>query len=120
MSSAGYDTFGMEPPELCLKTWLGPWGGQVMVNKKAWYAHMHKGGQRPRGYELSASRIRASYAWCANYWMRDAWAARAHNLDWLVDRFAPVPGWPNNWRMLEAGYEASHPWHNPYPEAETQ
>ena len=47
MSSVGYDTFGMEPPELCLKTWLGPWDGKVMVNKHCWYAHMHKGGQRP-------------------------------------------------------------------------
>jgi len=100
MSSVGYDTFGMEPPELCLKTWLGPWDGKVMVNKKTWYAHMHKGGQRPRGYSLSRSRIRNSYTWTVNYWMRNSWEERAHDIEWLVERFWPVYGWPKNWREV--------------------
>src|SRR3990172_2675243 len=98
MSSVGYDTFGMEPPELCLKTWLGPWGGRVMVNKKTWYAHMHKGGQRPRGWPLTDERIRKSYSWTANYWMSNSWPERAHDLEWLVERFMPIPTWPNDWR----------------------
>ena len=98
MSSIGYDTFGMEPPELCLKTWLGPWDGRVMVNKNTWYAHMHKGGQRPRNYHLSKSRINNSYSWTANYWMSNSWPERAHDLEWLVERFMPIPTWPNDWR----------------------
>lgn len=105
MSSIGYDTFGMEPPELCLKTWLGPWGGRVMVNKRAWYAHMHKGGQRPRGYPLSDRRIWNSYDWCARYWMTNQWAEREHDLGWLVDRFMPIPNWPANWRELQKKWE---------------
>src|SRR3989304_2081053 len=52
-SSVGYDTFGFEHVEPAAKVWLVH-GGKVMVNKKAWYAHMHKGGQRARGYPLEA------------------------------------------------------------------
>jgi hypothetical protein len=100
MSSIGYDTFGMEPPELCLKTWLGPWGGKVMVNKKTWYSHAHKGAERPRGYYLSSERIRSSYDWTAKYWMGNKWEQRVHDLEWLVDRFWQVPSWPLNWREM--------------------
>lgn len=107
MSSEGYDTFGMEPPELGLKTWLGPWGGKVMVNKKCWYAHMHKGGQRPRGYYLSPKWAWASYDYAAKYWMENRWAERAHDLEWLIDKFWPIPRWPDNWRDLE--YARLHP-----------
>ncbi|MDO8487696.1 MAG: glycosyltransferase [bacterium] len=98
MSSEGYDNFAMEPPELCLKTWLGPWNGKVMVNKKTWYAHMHKGGQRPRGWPLSNERIRKAYDWCARYWMGNKWEDRVHDLSWLIERFDPVPTWPDNWK----------------------
>jgi hypothetical protein len=108
MSSEGYDTFGMEPPELGLKTWLGPWGGRVMVNKGTWYAHMHKGRERPRGYSLSSKRIWDSYDYCARYWMMNKWQHRAHDIGWLIDRFMPIPGWPENWRDLQAEWEAKH------------
>jgi len=100
MSIEGYEHFSMEPPELCLKTWLGPWDGKVMVNKNAWYAHMHKGGQRPRGWPLTNSEIKRTYDWCAKYWMRDSWSERVHDLSWLVEKFEPVPTWPENWREI--------------------
>lgn len=105
MSSVGYDSFGMEPPELGLKTWLGPWGGKVMVNKKVWYAHMHKGGQRPRGWPLSKHRIYNSYDYAAKYWMGDKWPERAHDLDWLIKRFWPIPTWPDNYEELWAKWK---------------
>lgn len=97
MSSEGYDNFGMEPPELCLKTWLGPWDGKVMVNKKTWYAHMHKGKERPRGWPLSKERIFNSYDYAATYWMSDSWKQRAHDIEWLIERFMPMPTWPEDW-----------------------
>ena len=100
MSSVGYDTFGMEPPEIGLKTWLGAWDGKLMVNKKTWYAHMHKGRERPRGYPLSRERIQASYDYAARYWIGNEWQERVHNLQWLVEKFWPVPTWPDNWREL--------------------
>lgn len=107
MQSEGYGNMFMEPPELCLKTWLGPWGGKVMVNKGCWYAHAHKGGQRPRGYPVSMAEVRRSYSWTANYWMRNTWPERVHDIEWLIDKFMPIPGWPENWRELEAQHRGS-------------
>jgi glycosyltransferase involved in cell wall biosynthesis len=99
MSTEGYEHFAMEPPELGLKTWLVQ-GGKVMVNKRTWYAHMHKGGQRPRGWPLTNAEIQRTYFWTANHWMRDAEPGLQHKLEWLIDRFAPVPTWPANWKEL--------------------
>lgn len=99
MSSDGYGHFGMEPPELCLKTWLGPWDGKVMVNKKCSYSHMHKGGQRVRGWPLTIQEIKSSYDYAANYWMGNQWKERKHDLSWLVEKFQPVPTWPKDWKQ---------------------
>jgi len=89
-----------EDIELSLKTWLGPWGGKLMVNKKCWYAHMHKGHQRPRGWDFPSSQINSAYLAIANYWMKDSWKDAVHPLSWLVEKFWPVPTWPENWREL--------------------
>jgi hypothetical protein len=110
MQSYGYGVSYMEPADLGLRTWLGPWGGQVMVNKECWYAHMHKGNQRPRGYGISMREVRRSYDWTANYWMTNAWKERAHDLSWLIEKFWPIPTWPDNWQELQAQHEKDHPW----------
>src|SRR3990167_1369032 len=102
MSSEGYGNMFMEPAELGLKTWLGPWYGKVMVNKACWYAHMHKGGTRPRGYGISMTEVRRSYEWTAKYWMENQWEQRVHDLGWLIDKFWPIPTWPEDWREREA------------------
>lgn len=89
-----------EDLELTLKTWLGPWGGKVMVNKNTWYAHMHRGGQRPREYGFSWREAENSAKWSAHYWMGNEWQDRFHDIEWLVDKFSPVPTWPDNWKEL--------------------
>lgn len=88
-----------EDIELSLKTWLGPWEGKLMVNKKCWYAHMHKGAQRPRGWHLPSSQIISTYGKIANYWMKDSWNDAVHPLSWLIGRFWPIPTWPDDWRQ---------------------
>jgi len=95
---SSYDNSSGEDIEISLKTWLG--GGKLMVNKNAWISHMHKGGQRPRGYYMGGSQIRNTYDHIANYWMNNSWSERIHDLDWLIERFEPVPTWPENWREL--------------------
>jgi hypothetical protein len=87
-----------EDIELSLKTWLGPWGGRLMVNKNCWYAHMHKGGQRPRGWNYPIRQINSTYLQIANYWMRDSWKGQIHKLAWLIEKFWPVPTWPDDWQ----------------------
>lgn len=113
MQTAGYGLSYMEPADLGLRTWLGPWEGKVVVNKSCWYAHLHQRASA-RGYGISMREIRRSYDWTANYWMRNAWPEAVKPLAWLIDRFAPVPTWPADWQQLQAEYERTHPWKNDY------
>jgi len=86
-----------EPIWLALKTWLG--GGKVMVNKKTWYAHLHQQGNK-RGYHMDKAQEKISYDIAANYWMRNSWAERKHNIEDFIEKFMPMPTWPENWREL--------------------
>ncbi len=94
-----------EPPYLCFKTYLGPWGGSVKVNKKTWYAHMHKGAQRPNGYAYSRGQTRYSYDLAAKYWMGNQWEQRIHDIDWFIKKFMPMPTWPDNWEELYTAWK---------------
>lgn len=96
----GGSTWNGEDIEITMKTWLGPWDGRLMVNKDCWYAHMHRGGQRPREWGFSEREAQRSAMWAAKYWMLNSWDNRVHDIDWLVDRFSPVPTWPDNWKDL--------------------
>lgn len=93
------DPYGhaQEPIWLALKNWLG--GGKVMVNKKTWYAHMHQQGDK-RGYNMSKYQTDLSYKLAVDYWLKDSWAERKHDFAWFVDRFMPMPTWPENWKEI--------------------
>ena len=95
-----FDNSSGEDIEISLKTWLGPWNGKLMVNKNTWYAHMHKGGQRPRGYYMGNTQIKNTYDHIAKYWMNNFWNKRKHDLEWLIEKFYPIPTWPSNWQEL--------------------
>ncbi len=99
------DPFGhaQEPPYLGLKTWLGPWGGKVMVNKKTWYAHLHQ-DNKTRGYHMGHSAEEATYRQVAEYWMGDQWEGRLHDMAWFLEKFEPMPTWPANWRNVYADW----------------
>lgn len=88
-----------EPPNFGLKYWLGPWDGKVMVNKKTWYAHMHQDGN-VKGYRYTRHQERFSYDIWAKYWIGDKWGERVHDIDWFIEKFMPMPTWPDNWREL--------------------
>ena len=93
-------TWNGEDIDLTMKTWLGHWNGKIMVNKNTWFAHMHRGGQRPREYGYSHNDAYASAKWTAAYWMGNKWPERSRNIGWLIERFSPIPGWPDNWKEL--------------------
>lgn len=100
LHSEGSGTWNGEDIEITMKTWLGPWSGKLMVNKNTWYAHMHRGGQRPREWYVSYNQALKSAHWTANYWMKNQWADRKQDISWLIKKFWPVPGWPDNWETL--------------------
>jgi len=96
MSEEGYGTFIQEPQEIGLKTWLG--GGQIKVNKKTWYAHLHKGKRYGRGYYMNKREVVKGGHYSNDYWMNNRWEERVHDIEWLIERFWPVPTWPEDWR----------------------
>jgi glycosyltransferase involved in cell wall biosynthesis len=96
-----YGPFVSEFQEIGLRTWLG--GGAVKVHKGTYYAHLFKGRKHGRGYSLGPSQFSQGPA-VTDFWMNDRWAARVHDLRWLVEKFSPVPGWPAD--LDQAFYEA--------------
>jgi len=91
-----YGTFNHEAQEIHFTAQLS--GGKLMVNKKTWYAHYHKGKNR-KGYGFSREQYRRHEA--------DKEKARRYALDyWLpqpgfadfINKWLPLPGWPENWQ----------------------
>lgn len=102
LSEVGYGRFVQEFQEIGNKTWLS--GGQVKVNKKTWYAHLHKGKAMGRGYYISKGEMVKGTHWSADYWMNNRWPERKYDLEWLIEKFWPVPTWPENWKELTSQY----------------
>ena len=102
MSEEGYGSFTQEPQEIGMKTWLG--GGRVMTNKNTTYLHLHKGPQLGRGYTMNRDEIKAGHLYSAQYWMNNKWEKRIHDIEWLIDRFSPVPTWPQDWTQRRNDY----------------
>lgn len=91
MSEEGYGTFVREAQEIGLKTWMG--GGKVLVNKRTWYAHLHKGPVYGRMYFLNKKEMDAGNAYCDDFWFNNRWDKAKHDLAWFIEQFMPVPGW---------------------------
>jgi glycosyltransferase involved in cell wall biosynthesis len=98
MQIEGFTGWGQDGEEVGLKTWLA--GGKVMVNKNTWYAHLHKGKHYGRMYFVSTAAIKN----CEDYWydffVHNRWHKRIHDFEWLIEKFWPVPNWPENWKEL--------------------
>jgi len=107
-----FKTLYQEPQEISFKTWLS--GGRVVVNKNCWYAHMHKGkdfGDDPniRGYRLDLHGMRETERIGTYYWMNDKYPHATRSMKWLIEKFWPIPGWPEDWE------EQKRLWNEKYP-----
>lgn len=96
MDYQNYGSFWNEAQEIGLKTWLS--GGQVKINKKTWYAHLHKGTKYGRGYKITNRTIEQG-AMFGNRWLNNtAWKKQTIPFSWMIEHFQPVPGWEGDWR----------------------
>jgi hypothetical protein len=101
MSTAKYGSFTHEAQEIDFQTWFT--GGQVMVNKKTWYSHYHK-GNRGKNYGFSNHQYRLHQAekergrkFCRDYWLN----TKDFKYDWawfIDEKFPNMPGWEGDWR----------------------
>lgn len=92
----GYGQFAQEAQEIGFKTWLG--GGAVKVNKKTWYAHLHKGNHYGRFYKMPGGNVEAD-SWSASHWLNNEEPNMVHDFAWFIDvKFPGMPGWPVDWK----------------------
>lgn len=86
-------SWGHQGSEVALKTWLS--GGEVMCNQTTWYAHMFRtqGGDFSFPYEQSGRGVERSREYIRDLFLNNKWDKAIHDVQWLVDKFAPVPEW---------------------------
>lgn len=96
MDESQYGPFWNESQEIMLKAWLS--GGRCIVNKKTWYAHLHKGKKYGRGYRLDESALTTGAAHTKKWLgpVGEAWHKQTLPLSYLIERFMPVPTWPED------------------------
>lgn len=100
LDDVNYGAFTQEAQEIGNKVWLS--GGRLVVNKKTWYAHWHK-GNKGKGYGFSNVQYKKHMegtergrVYCIDYWLNTK--NFKYDFEWLLQKFWPVPGWPENWR----------------------
>src|SRR3990167_2790714 len=100
LDSEHYGNFTMEAQEIMNRVWLS--GYKCLVNKNCWYSHLHK-GNRGKGYGFSSKQYEIfmeakekGRQYAVDYWLttRDY----KFTFEWLVDKFWPIPGWPEDWK----------------------
>lgn len=102
LDDMNYGPFTHESQEIGFKVWLS--GGRLVVNKKTWYAHHHK-GKKGKGFGFSREQWRKlsegnekGRLFCIDYWINNRWPDRVHDFEWLLQKFWPVPTWPDDWK----------------------
>lgn len=96
-----YGPFIEEQKEIGMKYWMG--GGAVKVNKKTWYGHLRKGRHHYNNnifvhFQRKNRTTIRSINWATQHWMNNREPNMVRKMDWLIDKFWPVPTWPENWR----------------------
>ncbi|PJE65245.1 hypothetical protein COU91_02705 [Candidatus Saccharibacteria bacterium CG10_big_fil_rev_8_21_14_0_10_47_8] len=107
MDEKRYGIFFNEAQEEVLKCWLS--GGRVVVNKNTWFAHLKKGKKYPRGYFINNQDLTRGTEAIMEWTTNSAWDKQTLPFSWLIEKFWPVPGWPENWRELLWG-KKGEPW----------
>lgn len=94
LKEEGYGQFAQESQEIGNKTWLG--GGKLITNKRTWYAHLHKGNTYGRMYKFDDQANKEGSNWSAKHWMNNEEPGMIHPMSWFIEKFWPVPTWPED------------------------
>jgi rubrerythrin len=87
-----HGSWGQMGVEISCKSWLS--GGRQVVNKRTWFSHMFRtqpGFGFP--YKISGRQVNNAMKYSRGLWMGDNWPQAVHTLDWLLEKFRPVPTW---------------------------
>lgn len=92
MDEENYGTFWCESQELAFKCVLS--GGRYIVNKKTWYAHLHKGKEMGRGYSLDHSQLINGRNQTMKYFEGGkVWHKQKYPLSYLLEMYPVMPYW---------------------------
>lgn len=96
LNSEQYGVFAQESQEIGFKTWLG--GGKLMVNKRTFYCHLHKGKRFGRMYKMPGGNVEMSNK-SAEHWLNNREPGMVHDFAWFInEKFPNMPSWPENWQ----------------------
>lgn len=94
-----HGSWGQVGTEMACKTWLS--GGRLVTTKRTWFAHMFRTGNfKGSGwdgssfpYPISGNQQEAARQYSQDLWKNGKWTKAKYTLDWLIERFRPVPEW---------------------------
>lgn len=88
-----HGSWGQVGTEVACKAWLS--GGRLVVNKRTWFAHMFRtqGGDFSFPYPISGKEVVAARTYSQNLWAKGSWPKAVRKLDFILEKFFPVPGW---------------------------
>lgn len=105
LTDPDFGSWGNEGLEVACKTWLS--GGRVLVNHKTWYSHMFRtqGQDFSFPYPQSGRAVQKTKQAIAKMFFENKYPKQILPLSWLLDKFAPTPGWNDEQlaKMREAG-----------------
>src|SRR5690606_27770773 len=86
-------SWGSQGLTVACKFWLS--GGRVLVNHATWYAHLFRtqGGDYSFPYPMKQSQVNHAKQVAKELFMEGKWSLQQKPLSWLLEKFAPVPGW---------------------------
>ena len=93
----GHGSWGQYGTELACKAWLS--GGKMVTCMDTWIAHLFRTGNFAKNnnsswpYPISQKQIDAARKYSREMWLNDKWPQAVRPLSWLIEHFAPIPGW---------------------------
>ena len=89
----GVGSWGNVGIEVSLRTWLC--GGSQILNKGTWQAHWFRRHDGGFTYPMSGRQVGRAHKYTReNYYFKDhAFENQVRPFSWLIEKFAPVPGW---------------------------
>ena len=89
----GVGSWGNVGIEVSLRTWLC--GGSQIVNRDAWQAHWFRKDEGGFTYPMDGRKVARAHNYTRkNYYFNDqAFENQTRPFAWIIEKFAPVPGW---------------------------
>jgi hypothetical protein len=88
-----FGSWGQQGTEVACKTWLS--GGRVLCNTRTEYMHLFRTQGKDFGfpYKQDQSQVDHARQYSRDLFLNNTWPKAIHPLSWLINKFAPVPGW---------------------------